>query len=545
VAALAALAAGPPAAGAEPILPAVKGYQGQTTFSCRTDAIPIYPGQNLNDFTVTKTCPNATKISGPLGVDQFAEGAKVKGYITRFKPSMVEVLPNGETVTPSVWDLHLHHVVWLENGFGPTFAAGEEKTVAKLPADYGFPVRGDANWGLNQMIHNLNASEGRSVYITWEIDWVPKSTNLKPIRIQWMDVAGMPQIYPVFDAEKRFDLNGDNKYTFPDEVPSDPSQPGYEEREKISPSGRWVVPKSGGTLVFGAGHMHPGGKRVDLDIARDGPDAGSTSGDTPSEVKPLFRSDARYFEPAGAVSWDVSLEATPRNWRVSVKPGDVLSISTTYNVKRGSWYESMGILPLAWSKDPDPAARDPFEDAAEVRAMYDTGGILTHGRLKENIDGKARKDLNLPDPRKVKSKGTKVPGDGLSIDSFVYSPGGFSAQRGFPTDLMRPPVVQPGATVQFTNNDALPGMPQTEQVWHSITSCKAPCNKGSGIGYPLANGPIGFDSGQLGFGQGTSSGVTTGSNTYETPPLKKAGKTYTYFCRIHPFMRGSIRTAKK
>ena len=83
----------------------------------------------------------------------------------------------------------------------------------------------------------------------------------------------------------------------------------------------------------------------------------------------------------------------------------------------------------------------------------------------------------------------------------------------------------------------------TEQVWHSVTSCRAPCNRGSGIGYPLAQGPIKFDSGQLGYGTGLSTGVTTGSNVYTTPPLTKAGKTYTYFCRIHPFMRGSVRVA--
>ena len=35
--------------------------------------------------------------------------------------------------------------------------------------------------------------------------------------------------------------------------------------------------------------------------------------------------------------------------------------------------------------------------------------------------------------------------------------------------------------------------------------------------------------------------MTTGSNEFTTPPLTKAGATYTYFCRIHPFMRGSIR----
>ena len=58
-------------------------------------------------------------------------------------------------------------------------------------------------------------------------------SGIKPVTIHWMDVAGAPNIYPVFDAEKGFDRNGDGKYTFPDEVPTDPSEPGYEEREKI------------------------------------------------------------------------------------------------------------------------------------------------------------------------------------------------------------------------------------------------------------------------------------------------------------------------
>ena len=86
---------------------------------------------------------------------------------------MVEVAPDGSTSTPSVWDLHLHHVVWLKPNGGPTFASGEEKTEAKMPQGYGIQADGDANWGLNYMIHALNAEGGRSVYITWEIDWVP------------------------------------------------------------------------------------------------------------------------------------------------------------------------------------------------------------------------------------------------------------------------------------------------------------------------------------------------------------------------------------
>ncbi len=523
-------------------------YPDMTTYQCRTDAITIYPGQNTNLFGRTETCPNATKVSGPGDASVFAPGSTAEGYVTRFKPSMVELHPDGSVTTPSVWDLHLHHIVWIGPD-GPTFASGEEKTIAMEPQGYGLKVGGDDNWFLNYMLHSLNAEGGRQVYVTWEIDWVPETdpprTDIQTTKVQWMDVAGLPHLYPVFDAERGFDLNGDGKYVFPDEVPTDPNVAGYEERENISPLSKWTVPDGGRTLVFGGGHLHPGGERVDLQVARDGPDPGEVDGDDPGEIRPLFRSNAHYYEPAGAVSWDVSMEATRPDWRISLKEGDTVSINVTYDVRKASWYESMGILPLSVTRANDPLAKDPFDDEAAVKAMYDEGGILTHGRLPENIDKKARKDLKIPDPRKLRSKGRKIGTTGIEINGFGYSLGGFSAFKGFPTNLMRPPKIQPGQSVTFTNFDALPEMSDSEQAWHTVTSCSAPCNEGPGIGYPLAKGKIKFDSGQLGYGTSTSSEVTTGSNVYTTPPLTTPGKTYTYFCRIHPYMRGSVRVAGK
>ena len=538
----------PASAGAKSKVLSPASYPDTTTYSCRTDAITIHPGQNLNLVGATKTCPNAEVVRGPGGTGVFSPGSTAEGYVTRFKPSMVEIKPGGELVTPSVWDLHLHHVVWIGPD-GPTFATGEEKTIATLPQGYGLKVGGDANWGLNYMIHNLTAAGGRQVYVTWEIDWVPAGSpsgaGIQPGKIQWLDVAGRPQIYPVFDAERGFDPDGDGKYVFPDEVPDDPAAPGFEERRKISPAREWTVPDGGATLVSGAGHLHPGGLHVDLEVARDGPDAGEVDGDRRSEVKKLFRSDAHYYDQAGAVSWDVSMEATRRGWRIDLKGGDTVSIDATYNVKRASWYESMGILPLFVAGAGDPKAKDPFEDRKAVKKMYEKGGTLTHGRLPENIDRPARENLGLDDPRELPIQPGSVASSGIQIDGFLSSPGGYSASSGFSSALMRPPAIAPGDTVTFTNLDALPTMPQTQQAWHTVTSCKPPCNRGPGIGYPLAGGPIKFDSGQLGFGKGTSSEVTTGSNVYTTPPLSKPGKTYTYFCRIHPFMRGSIRVAGK
>ena len=74
---------------------------------------------------------------------------------------------------------------------------------------------------------------------------------------------------------------------------------------------------------------------------------------------------------------------------------------------------------------------------------------------------------------------------------------------------------------------------------HTITSCRAPCNGLTGIAYPLADGPVRFDSGNLGFGPRNATAAAQ-RVTWKTPKQLRIG-TYTYFCRVHPFMRGSFR----
>ena len=83
------------------------------------------------------------------------------------------------------------------------------------------------------------------------------------------------------------------------------------------------------------------------------------------------------------------------------------------------------------------------------------------------------------------------------------------------------------------------GRDATRDIFHTITACKAPCNRETGIAYPLADAPVEFDSGELGFGP---AGFTAAANrdSWATPANLKAG-TYTYFCRVHPFMRGAFR----
>ena len=94
-----------------------------------------------------------------------------------------------------------------------------------------------------------------------------------------------------------------------------------------------------------------------------------------------------------------------------------------------------------------------------------------------------------------------------------------------------PPVIHAGQSLTFRDaGDNAKG------IYHSITSCKAPCNRTTGIAYPIADGNVQFESGTL----GSEVPPATGALQWQTPSNLAPG-TYTYFCRIHPFMRGAFR----
>jgi plastocyanin len=214
------------------------------------------------------------------------------------------------------------------------------------------------------------------------------------------------------------------------------------------------------------------------------------------------------------------MTATPPDWRVQVRRGDVLSVSATYDTRRASWYESMGIMPVLF--DPGGSGADPFTTAV------DRPGEVTHGRLAENID-RGGKRSGLADPRRLPSA-ARPQAPRVAISGFQYARGALSRRRGLPT-------IEAGRSLTFVNRDA------RRDIFHTITSCRAPCNRSGGIGYPLADGPVTFDSGQLGFGP---VGASPAANrvTWSTPRTLRPG-TYTYFCRVHPFMRGALRVTAR
>jgi len=375
---------------------------------------------------------------------------------------------------------------------------GEEKTVTTFPAPYAYNYLATDKWTLNFMLHNLLPNKTQ-VWITYDLDFIaadsPAAAGMVAARPIWMDVEN-GKVYPVFDVIRGSGHDGTFSY------PDDADNP-YGTNP---PANEWTA-DADGVLIATAGHLHPGGLHTDLWLDRDG-----------QRVR-LFQSEAHYFEPAGAVSWDVAMTATKPDWAVAVRKGDVLSVSATYDSATASWYESMGIM-VVWMADSTsggPPGADP------TTTPVDQPGILTHGHLHENDNHGGEP---AADDFKDLTKAPSEPVNGtVPIDGWVYGQGDMGLATAVPT-------IAPGQAITYDNIDA----PLGNGTWHTITACKAPCDQSTGIAYPIANADIPFDSGEL----GVSGPPTAGRVTWSTPTDLPDG-TYTFFCRIHPLMRGAFR----
>ncbi|SEH14034.1 cupredoxin domain-containing protein [Thermoleophilum album] len=475
--------------------------------SYRIGPFHITPGQNRIAFA-------------PIAPSQ---RPAVPGYITRIKPNLTYL--NGKI--PRVDIVHLHHAVWLNlsrkdatmGGPERFFAAGEEKTIFRVPPGYGYYYDPKDRWVLNHMLHDL-VGKPAEVYVTYDIDFVPADSptgrRMKAVRPIWMDVQN-GSLYPVFDVLKGSGEGG--RFTFPDQA-RNPYRGG--------PRNVWRVDRDG-VLVAGAGHVHPGGLYTDLWLNRPGATpararCAATAGaarrrclakapTVRGQWVHLLRSKAKYFGKKGPIDWDLAMTGSRPDWQVQVRKGDLLRITATYDSSRAAWYESMGIMVLYMADG--SGGKDP------LRTKVDYIGTTTHGRLPENIDRGGR-PTNLPNPLALPAGGPAP--SVIGISDFRYQVGDFL----LPGAGKRPPVVRRGQQVLFVNGD------DGREIYHSVTSCREPCNRSSGIGYPLADGR--FDSGQLG-----SRLPGVGRVEWQLPTSRLKPGTYTYFCRIHPFMRGSFR----
>ncbi len=525
---------------------------GVERITYRIGPLTVTPGQNRIAFK---------PITGE-------EKPSEDGWLIRLKPDMVEE----DGSVPMSSKVMFHHGVWLNmsrpdaTAGGPErfYATGEEKTITQFPRGYGYRYKATDTWLLNHMIHNLTP-EPMTLYAQYTVDFIPADSpaaeGIKPVVPIWMDVDNGER-YPVFDVWR--DSGGkDGKFTYPDDA-KNPYPDGNIQNE-------WTVDRDG-VLVSTAGHVHTGGLYTDLDLERPGAKYAGPKCVKPARFvlpapkrlspaasrrfakarrrhkakmkkyracvdrKPrvkngkvhLFRSHAKYFDRNRPISWDMAMYGTRPDWMVEVKKGDVLSTSATYETEIASWPESMGIM-VAYLAEGEKG-NNPY------RKRVDYKGILNHGHYPENNDhgGKAGKNgrrlvgrdaTRLPD-------GVKAGANPFVISNYLYNGADFR----LPGALGNPPVVARGKSMRFEMSD----QDLQDEVWHSLTSCKTPCNRSTGISYPIPDGEFQFDSGQLGTLPGPEKAPTVDRTWWETPKTLPKG-TYTFFCRIHPLMRGAFR----
>jgi len=306
----------------------------------------------------------------------------------------------------------------------------------------------------------------------------------------------------------------------------------------------------GGTIIGLGGHLHPGGIENQVDLVRSG------------QAARIYNGIATYWSHTNPsqccgpdTSWDFSMRVSGEpNYGVHVDPGDVLRSNVVYDAKSFASYEDMGIVVAFMAPDkpdgtPTAPGVDPFTAPVDNTDRCDSGGVLastptlcpngmyeTHGTYTENTHftgptpGAA---INAPDGPSTSN---------IAIGNFQYSPGDLTTigSTGIPT-------VKLGSTLTFTNLDS--GI----DAYHTITSCGYPCIGETGADFPVSDGAtstgraVDLDSGQLGYGIPTISGVknnaqwsvnVSSSNGYQP------GEIVTFFCRIHPGMRGAFKVVQ-
>jgi plastocyanin len=531
------------------------------------------------------------------------EQPRYDGYIVRFQPSLVRATDGS---VPPVEQLHLHHATWLNlgnsYGDGPFFAAGEEKTIAAFPTGYGMHVGANDLWGLLYMVHDAVATPD-NVWITYNIDFVDDASAQKMGIVEakplWLDVqrtrihpkAPSTSANPVFNVQRGYGHRDRQTHSkvcrWPDEncaafdvYGHRTPQQGVTERKlntSIAGADYRVPADMAGTLIGLGGHLHPGGIRDEVSLVRKG------------KERPIFYSDAvnwSHSNPARAggqpTSWDFSMTVTgsPLDWKVKVRTGDIIRLNAVYDTQIASWYENMGIVVgYVAPKDPHgPPGVDVFNDDVRIvdgvpaKARTPKGawtfgyrpatchpkltgahkvlclrGQVTHGALKENANT-SKPCTNTTCPALTKKTGPSV--TDIYAAGFTYG----QADLGV-IDATGIPTVKQGQQVRFWNLD------EAMHVWHTFTACRAPCSGPTSVNYPVANAgngptdPMNFESMEIGHGLlfDPAKSQIGGSSDYDAQwamdglewtftPTRPG--TYTFYCRVHPGMRGAFKVVR-
>lgn len=357
-----------------------------------------------------------------------------------------------------------------------------------------------------------------------------------------------------------------------------------------------------GTAIVSGGHSHPGAYGVFL--TNQGPDGkckADADNDGFPGVTILRSRKIDHVPGSWPYSEDFQMGVAKYGWRAPVHKGDKLeqygvydidneankpwlsgltnfalpgnypgvdSIGDTADTRPHQHFEAMNhvgiyidpqLAPTAYSAETDEAGCPVNFLAATNETLLGADTPLVQQRLRADVTGdpyyatgsdEGMQNHTWPalDPtcgdfahatRKVCENGEAYATDGSGVDTdtilisgFQYAPGQF----GLPGAAGSPARVKAGSTVRIVNLDA------AANVRHTLTTCPWPCTGVYVSNYPFQDGVV--DTGKLGNVDPIDGGLT-GDDTVPVYELDLAANGmgpgfYSYYCRIHPFMRGAL-----
>jgi plastocyanin len=468
------------------------------------------------------------------------------GYLMSIEPAMRRVTDLSE---PGHQEAHIHHAHWFgfdpgnqeDNYFNPAnyisafgpgtpgthewvFGNGDEETRAdfrrRSDADPKGPVYGNflpagRNQTIIYMLHN-KTNQPMEVYIVLDVVF-QHGTRQQLEELtgrQYHDVSGM-LMGRTFNVPR--DAAGDGKWEYAkDQKNADGSQRIIE----------WTAPRDG-TMIGTGGHLHPGG--TDVYMENFGPKESPCPNDRRAYGGTLLL-HSEVMNHNAPLSEDYQTTVTHPAWRAPLHKGDRIRISGTYANKDHAYYYAMTHAGFYFDYEQPPKGRcKPYVIGKAKKTVKDpTAGVPNRawGKHTDEFCGEQYGAEPCEKPEPLPAEGDFVSQNTVHVANFQYLPGdrASGASGGIPS-------VPQGESIRFVNDD------QVANIRHTITTCPWPCN-GRYVGnYPHADGR--WDSDTLGYD--VIDGGTPNPEA-STPPDLAPG-IYTYFCRIHPWMRGAFRIA--
>ena len=448
------------------------------------------------------------------------------GYLEYVEPQMLRV---ADLTEPSHQLAHIHHAHWFgldpgnkeDNYLGHTsewiFGMGDEETRGDFRERsaaggrhgpvYGEYIAAGQEQTLIYMLHN-KTNQPMEVWIVLHVAFEHGTKQqLERIRHRpYHDVSGV-LFGRTYNIPRR--PHGDGTYQY------------------ARDSGRiieWTSPTDG-TIIGMGGHLHPGG--LTTWIENHGSRSSPCPATGPYGGTLLLRSDViNHYAP---FSEDYQTEVTHPAWRAPIHKGDRIRISGTYENKAHAWYEVMTHSGFYIDKAQKPRGGcKPYMIAD--RKWKPTHGVpnRTWGKHTDDFCGAKWGGPPCEHPEKRPAESAFVRQNVVHITNFQYLPGDRSSSLAGG----KYPSIKRGQQMTFVNDD------QFANIRHSVTTCPWPCNGKYVANYPHADGR--WDSETLGYD------VVSGgspSPVSKTPPTLGPG-LYTYFCRIHPWMRGLFRVER-